>query len=286
MQDTRWDDPSRIFRVIATTPGTPPARFAGRRRRSAVPLSQAHRLLLRIGVLCLRDQPDMLRWCIGNGDRGSKGPPYGAGRPTDACRVVPDGCMDVIWSAGRLVIAGPDTRAHVAPGVVDTITGLRYPPGVGPEVLGVPAHELRDRRVPLDEVWPSAEVRRLAEQAATAAATRPVLESASAVRLRDADGSPSPLPAILRGLARGQPMTAIAGSVGMSERQLHRRCLAAFGYGPKMLARVLRMHRALRAAAVSECRSPMSPPDPATPTRRTWRGTSRLWPASPLRDLT
>ena len=43
-------------------------------------------------------------------------------------------------------------------------------------------------------------------------------------------------------------MTAIAGSVGMSERQLHRRCVAAFGYGPKMLARVLRMHRALRAA--------------------------------------
>ena len=166
----------------------------------------------------------------------------------DACRVLPDGCMDVIWSAGTLVVAGPDTRAHLAPGVVDTITGLRFAPGVGPEVLGVPAHELRDRRVSLDELWPSAEVRRLADQAATAHDPGPVLESASAVRLRDTDGPASPLPAILRGLHAGQPMTAIAGSVGMSERQLHRRCLAAFGYGPKMLARVLRMHRALRAA--------------------------------------
>lgn len=34
--------------------------------------------------------------------------------------------------------------------------------------------------------------------------------------------------------------------MGLSERQLHRRSLAAFGYGPKTLARVLRLVRALR----------------------------------------
>jgi AraC-like DNA-binding protein len=37
----------------------------------------------------------------------------------------------------------------------------------------------------------------------------------------------------------------LAGSVGLSERQLHRRCLDAFGYGPKMLDRVLWMNVAL-----------------------------------------
>ena len=64
----------------------------------------------------------------------------------------------------------------------------------------------------------------------------------------------------------------------MSQRQLHRRCVAAFGYGPKMLGRVLRMNAvALRAAGCSVRRGRCVL---ATPTRRTWPGTSRRWPAS------
>ena len=37
----------------------------------------------------------------------------------------------------------------------------------------------------------------------------------------------------------------IAGRAGLSERQLHRRCLDAFGYGLKTLARIRRMTRAV-----------------------------------------
>jgi AraC-like DNA-binding protein len=40
----------------------------------------------------------------------------------------------------------------------------------------------------------------------------------------------------------------VACEVGLSERQLLRRSLASFGYGPKTLARVLRMERALALA--------------------------------------
>jgi hypothetical protein len=36
---------------------------------------------------------------------------------------------------------------------------------------------------------------------------------------------------------------------GMSERQLRRRALDVFGYGPKMLGRILRMRRALELAS-------------------------------------
>lgn len=43
-------------------------------------------------------------------------------------------------------------------------------------------------------------------------------------------------------------MAAIADALDLSARQLHRRSLDAFGYGPKTLARVLRMHRALDLA--------------------------------------
>jgi catechol 2,3-dioxygenase-like lactoylglutathione lyase family enzyme len=71
-----------------------------------------------------------------------------ASRPA---RILPDGCMDVIWASdGELFVAGPDTRAYVHQGRSGTsLTGIRLPPGLGPVVLGAPAHLLRDRRVDL-----------------------------------------------------------------------------------------------------------------------------------------
>ena len=39
-----------------------------------------------------------------------------------------------------------------------------------------------------------------------------------------------------------------ADELGLGARQLHRRSLAAFGYGPKTLARILRLQRALALA--------------------------------------
>jgi transcriptional regulator GlxA family with amidase domain len=49
-------------------------------------------------------------------------------------------------------------------------------------------------------------------------------------------------------LARGRTVAQVADAVGLGERQLRRRCLHAFGYGPKTLARVLRFTRALDLA--------------------------------------
>jgi AraC-like DNA-binding protein len=46
----------------------------------------------------------------------------------------------------------------------------------------------------------------------------------------------------------GHAVSDVAAHVGFSERQLNRRSLAAFGYGPKTLARVLRLQRALGAS--------------------------------------
>jgi AraC-like DNA-binding protein len=61
------------------------------------------------------------------------------------------------------------------------------------------------------------------------------------------------LRSIRSGMLRGSAgVMNLAGSVGLSERQLHRRCLDAFGYGPKMLDRVLRMNLALDRARTGE----------------------------------
>lgn len=75
-------------------------------------------------------------------------------------RVLPDGCMDLLWHDGRLLVAGPDTHAYVDGSSAGPWSGICFHPGTAPTLLGVPAHELRDRRVELADVWPAAEVRR------------------------------------------------------------------------------------------------------------------------------
>ncbi|MGW2330098.1 helix-turn-helix domain-containing protein [Streptomyces sp. NPDC001700] len=166
-------------------------------------------------------------------------------------RVLPDGCTDLIWADGRLLVAGPDTRAHLAGGDAGTrAVGLRFAPGAGPAVLGVPACELRDQRVPLAALWPEAEVRRLAERAfdGQAGQVGRVLEAVALDRLRGAEPADPVVGEVVAGLSGGRSVAEVARVVGLGARQLHRRSLAAFGYGPKTLGRVLRLNRALELA--------------------------------------
>ncbi|WP_189882515.1 helix-turn-helix domain-containing protein [Streptomyces xantholiticus] len=155
--------------------------------------------------------------------------------------VLPDGCMDLLWSEGRLLVAGPDTHAH-APAGAASWAGIRFAPGAAPALLGVPAHELRDRRVELADLWGGAAARRLAERVGEAADRPAALEAVA----RERAVPPDPLTAaVVRHLDGGGTVAAAADAAGLSARQLHRRSLDAFGYGPKTLARILRLQRAL-----------------------------------------
>jgi AraC-like DNA-binding protein len=177
-------------------------------------------------------------------------------------RVVPDGCVDLLWvtdgSEVRAEVAGPDTGVHLESLHVGTsIAGVRFRPGAAATVLGVPLHALRDGRVPLPEVW-GREAGELTERVLSAdrpeaAASRAVLDRL--VRRPDVAGLPDGWPPSGPGLAealagRAGPGTVrqMAEDLGLSERQLHRRCLVAFGYGPKTVQRVLRFQAALRDA--------------------------------------
>ncbi|WP_386443485.1 helix-turn-helix domain-containing protein [Streptomyces sp. NPDC058773] len=170
--------------------------------------------------------------------------------------VLPDGCTDLIWSGGRLLVAGPDTGPQSVAGMPpgSTFVGLRFAPGQGPAVFGVPARELRDRRVPLADLWPAGRVRELTERLAAAgepggaAAVGRLLEETAAARLREGAGDDGRTAAVAAELGRGRPVAEVARAVALSERQLHRLSLDAFGYGPKTLARVLRLVRALDLA--------------------------------------
>lgn len=170
--------------------------------------------------------------------------------------VLPDGCMDLLWIGGRLSVAGPDTHAFTpAPpgdgGGFSDALGVRFAPGIAPALLGVPAHELRDRRVDLTDLWPGAEGRDVSERVATATDPAAAIESAALRRFALA-GPPDPLlRAVVAGLDAGHPVAAVAETVGLGTRRLHRRSLDAFGYGPKTLARVLRLQRALALVRAS-----------------------------------
>ncbi len=158
-------------------------------------------------------------------------------------RVVPDACVDLIWSGERLSIAGPDTAARVvrlAPG--SRLVGARLRPGAAGPVLGLPASELRDVTPDAAEVLGARATDAILEQ--LAAGTDPHALLSGALQL-GAVREPDPLvraavDALARPRARVGP---VAAELGVSARQLQRRVTDAIGYGPKMLQRVLRLWR-------------------------------------------
>lgn len=154
--------------------------------------------------------------------------------------VIPDGCMDLIWDGDAVLLAGPDTRPHsVTVGGDDVVRGIRFDPGVLPGVLQVSARELTDQRVPLADVRP--ELARAVRESVLAGAA---LDDAVAAAAGEV-APPAWVAPTVRALVAGVPAERIAATLGLGERQLHRRATGVFGYGPKRLAVVLRATRAL-----------------------------------------
>jgi AraC-like DNA-binding protein len=161
-------------------------------------------------------------------------------------RILPDGCMDVLWDGRRLLVAGPDSTArwHESPAGTSYVA-LRLAGGLGPALLGVRADEVRDQITDLEALWPSSQARALAER--VSAGPTHALEAWAAERA--ASWELDPLGSrVLRMATAGMSVATMADRLGMTPRQLHRRCIPVFGYGPRRLARVMRMGRALGAA--------------------------------------
>jgi AraC-like DNA-binding protein len=159
-----------------------------------------------------------------------------------AQRVVPDGCVDLIWAGRQLIVAGPDTgprEVTLAAGA--RLVGVRLQPGAAGGVLGIPACELRDSSPDAVDVLGRQPTEALLE---ALAGGDPHTLLVRAVERRGA-GQPDPLVrAAVAALGRRQATVgAVAAELGVSARQLQRRVADAVGYGPKTLARVLRFRR-------------------------------------------
>lgn len=157
-------------------------------------------------------------------------------------RILPDGCIDVILLGDQLVVAGPDAvaRSHRSPAGTRHV-GLRFAPGSAPAVLGLRADELCGRSPAFEDCV--ADPRDLPRR--VAAVPDPAAELERAFR-RVVHRHHDPIrSAVTAGLAAGQPVGDVARRAGLSPRQLHRRSLEWYGYGPKHLAAVLRLQRAV-----------------------------------------
>jgi AraC-like DNA-binding protein len=163
-------------------------------------------------------------------------------------RVLPDGCIDILWTQGAgTQVVGANSTAFLAPVAAGTrIVGARMRPGAAPSLLGVGAQGLRDARVGLGVVWGD-EGLRVGEQ--LDASRDPVATMLDVVAAR-AGVAPDPLvrAAVARLDRPDAQVGALADALFVSERQLRRRFVDTVGYGPKRLARVLRLDRALTAA--------------------------------------
>jgi AraC-like DNA-binding protein len=168
--------------------------------------------------------------------------------PQATAEVLPDACVDLIWRRGHGVfVAGPDTGPVPSAMPPETVlVGVRFAPGAGGPALGLPLSGLLNQRVDAADLGtgPAAALARVPADVPPETALRLLTDLAAGMV---ADGPADPLVTAAARLL-GEPAVraeAVAARLGVSERQLRRRCQAAVGYGPATLRRVLRFRRFL-----------------------------------------
>jgi hypothetical protein len=170
--------------------------------------------------------------------------------------VVPDGCVDMLWTGSGLYVAGPDTHPVlelVRPG--NSISGIRFRPGAAHLWLGTPLSEILNSRISLGEFWKEASgpLEEDVSMAPDSMAATQVLEQALLKRLSQVGPADRQI-AILRNIAANSNASGVrklSNRIGVSERTLRRRCMDAFGYGFKTLQGILRFQHLFRLATHS-----------------------------------
>lgn len=169
-----------------------------------------------------------------------------------------------IGSLPRLVgpLTGPSVEVLPAG---TTVIGVRFRPGAAAPLLGLPACELVDLTVPLDEIWGSAAVviGELVSGARSPETALSILQERLAGR-RAGGAEPDPLVAeAVRQLMpwRAGEVSSLSSHLAISQSQLRRRCLAAAGIGPKALQRTLRFQGFLALVQSGRLRATPRPGD-------------------------
>lgn len=178
-------------------------------------------------------------------------------------RVLPDGCMDALFSlAGELREGGLPAGASVAVGTMTQplrvprhpgmrLWGVRFQPGAGAAFLGVHAAELTDRRPPLSDLW-GVHADDVCERLATSKDAKERVHRLDDVLRRrlariEEDLDPRVLAtsqSIMGGSTRDS-VAELAEAVGLGIRQLERCFSSAVGIPPKVACRIQRLRRSV-----------------------------------------
>lgn len=168
-------------------------------------------------------------------------------RAVPAYPVIPDGCIDIIYSLNsRLEVVGAMTRARyfdVCP--QNRFIGVRFRPGMAMPFLHVSAQEITDRTVPLDGLWGSAarELESRLAESRSADHCWHILAAGLATPGRQPTNTQRAVEAITA--SHGNiDLKWVIQQTGMTERQFRRRVLEETGLSPKKLCRVLRFRHA------------------------------------------
>ena len=203
--------------------------------------------------------------CLWTRDSVAREPSDRSTQPPSVHRVLPDGCIDVVLGfSGRAdepesaMAVGTMTRALVlaAASSPECFVGVRFRPGKAAAFLSVPANELTDLRVPIDELWLDAvEVRDALAVSADAMERVRALERVLAARVSpDVVAAQHDVDEAIRRIVEAGGslgITRLAPALGVTRQHLARRFSQLVGVSPKTFARVVRLGRVIeRARAV------------------------------------
>ena len=192
-----------------------------------------------------------------------------AAAPGQVHRILPDGCIDIVLEFNgpadepeSAMVVGTMTKALVldATASPECFVGVRFRPGKAAAFLNLPASEVTDLRLSLDDVWRDApDVREAMAASSTAIARVRALERVLLSRLTaEADATGRDIDEAVRRIidAGGSlGITRLAPSLGVTRQHLARRFSQLVGVSPKTFARIVRLSRVVervRAVPPSE----------------------------------
>ena len=187
------------------------------------------------------------------------GPPEAREGATSCDRVLPDGCIDLVFvkhGAGaqrsRLFASALiEQPTMLAPNSAKWFVGVRLRPAMSQVLLPVSPMECRDRNVDaleIDSSFSAIEEQLLDCPTPSEALTMLRGHVDRGARANAHRSAPARVRFALKLLGNGPPWMSpgeIAQALGISPRSLHRDVLHWTGHAPKVLARILRMQRAL-----------------------------------------
>ena len=166
--------------------------------------------------------------------------------------ILPDGCADIIVCDDHPpTVAAPDAmtrRVQLRDGSM--LTGIRLRPGAWHAVFGCPASQFLNSGPLLSDVAAGAwKLHQAVLQASNLADRLAALEGWVRNALVRATADDRTIIAACRMLSRDPvAISAVADSLDWNVRTMHRRFLAACGYGPKHFQKIMRIQAVLRAA--------------------------------------